>query len=894
MRWMYKLSLRLRSLFRKSRAEHELTHELRFHLEKLKEEKIAKGISPEEAHFDALRELGGVDQIKEECRDMRRVNYIQNFMQDVRYGLRVLGKSPGLTAIIVVTLALGIGANTAIFGIVNSCMLRPLPVPEPEQITVLAIQQKDAPIGSSGFAYPEFVDFRERASMFSDVFAVVLSTVQLSAGDRSEQCFANYVSKGFFTALGVKPAAGRLLLPNEGEMPGEPALAVLGYSYWQKRFHGDVGVVGQQIRINRRPATIIGVVPKEFQGVYSIFEMDVYLPLRSISMEESQSIFWNNRDRRRMLAFGRLKPGVSLRQAQSSLDIITARLASQYPATDKWFTVRAVPEKLARPIPYANNAFVAISGLFLVLALFVLLLACMTVENILLARGAVRQREMAIRSALGGGRARMIAQMLTENMILALIGGAAGMLLAVWVDRLASSFHLKNIPLHLSATFDWRVFVFGMGCALFTGAAVGLLPALRASSADPNSMLHNGSRRISPGVRRVGLRDFLVIAQVAGSYALLVAAGLFVRSLQTAQGFNLGFDPNHVLNVIMDPQEIGYDEARTAAFYREIESRVGALPGVQSVSLASYVPMGGWPSNAPVWIEGLSIPSGQQSPRVLFNSVDPPFFATLRVPLLRGRDFSDSDNKAAPPVAIINQTMARRFWPHEDPIGKRFSMASDKGPFLEVVGVTGEGKYQTVGEDAQSFFYVPLAQSFASRRALQIRTFVPPESLAAAVKEQIRVLTPELSIMDIETMSQALEGAFGFFAFRVAATLAAALGIIGLILAVVGVYGIVSFTASQRTNEIGIRMALGANVRDVLNLVLSQGVRLVVGGVVIGMITAWALTRSMIHLLVGIRAADPVTFVSVAILLSVVGLLACYIPARRATKVDPMVALRHE
>ncbi|MGC2333114.1 MAG: ABC transporter permease [Candidatus Acidiferrales bacterium] len=878
----------------KQLRDRELAEELESHLQMHIEENLRAGMTPEEARRQALIQLGGVEQTKETYRDRRGLPWLETLLQDVRFGLRMLAKSPGVTFVIVVTLALGIGANTAIFGIVNGFLLRPLPVKDPEQITVLAIQQKDAPIGSSGFAYPEFEDFREQAKTFSDIFAIVLSNMQLAFKGESEQCFANYVSRGFFTALGVTPAAGRLFLPSEGETPGEPLIAVLGYSYWQKRFHGDTGVVGQQVEINGRPATIVGVVPRRFQGMYSIAEMDLYLPLSAISTEIAPNLFWNNRDQRRMLVFGRLKPRISLRQAQDSLDVIVARLAAQYPATDKWFTVRAVPEKLARPIPYANNAFVVFSGLFMVLAAFVLLLACLNVENILLARGTSRQREMATRAALGAGRARLICQMLAESVLLGILGGVAGLILGVWVDHLTTSFRLPNIPLHVDGTFDWRLFAFAIGCALATGIIVGLLPALHASGANLNSVLHGGGQRSSFGVSHARSRSFLVIAQVAGSFALLIAAGLFVRSLQSVQSFHLGFDPDHVLNAIMDPHEAGYDEARTIAFYREIESRVRALPGVESASLASYVPMGGYPNKASIFVQGRAIPPGQQAPVVLLNRVDPPYFDTMHVAPLRGRAFLYSDNETAPLVAIINQTMASGFWPHEDPVGKYFRMNDGAAPLIEVVGVTGDGKYRTVNEDAQPFFYIPLAQSFASKRALQIRTLVPPESLAGPVREQISELAPDLSIMDIETMSQSLNGALGFLVFRLVAVFAAVIGMIGLILGVVGVYGVVSFTASQRTREIGIRLALGANSSDILRLVWKQGVRLVIVGIVVGMIAAWSLTRAMAHMLAGISPNDPVTYITVTILMSAVGLLACYIPARRAMRVDPMVALRYE
>ena len=749
-------------------------------------------------------------------------------------------------------------------------------------------------MGSGGFSYPEFVDFRRQATAFTDIFGVALGLVQFTAEDQSEQCFANYVSGNFFSSLGIKPAWGRMILPSDGEIPGQPAVVVLDYAYWQRRFHGDPNVVGRQVRINGRSTLILGVAPRQFHGMFSIFQTDTYLPMSAISLEESAKLLWTSRDYRRILAFGRLQPGVSLREAQSLLDVITVRQASLYPASDRWYTVRAVAEKSARPIPYANTAFLAIAGLFLTLAGFVVLVACLNVENILLARGVARQREMGIRAALGAGRTRLLRLTLAESLLLALLGGGAGLAFAGLASHCLRSIHLRDIPLQIDATFDWRVFTFGTAAVLAIGILVGLLPAQRASGANVNSVLHDGAPRESRLFGRSGLRNLLVIGQVAGSVVLLIAAALFVRSLRKVQGLDLGFDPDHVLNVTIDPQEVGYDEARAKAFYREIETRARALPGVESVSLASYVPMGGFPSKAPVSVEGRPLPPGRQAPRILFNCIDPPYFQTMRIPLLRGRGFTDTDDENAPAVAIINQTMAQHLWPRENPLGRRFSMEGDAGPFAEVVGVTGDGKYGTLGEDPLPFFYVPLAQHFVSKRALQIRTNTAPELLAAPAKELLRSLAPDLSALDIETMKQFLEGALGFFAFRLAATLAVVLGMIGLSLAVVGVYGVVSFTVSQRTRDIGIRRALGASSNHILSLVCWQGIRLVSAGVALGSAAAWVLSRAMTHMLAGVSMNDPLTYVTIAILLGGVTLLACYIPARRASKVDPMVALRYE
>jgi predicted permease len=667
---------------------------------------------------------------------------------------------------------------------------------------------------------------------------------------------------------------------------------VLGYSYWQKRFGGDPGIVGKQALIDGQEATIIGVAPKGFQGTTFALDFDGYVPLNMMSEEDAA---WNDRKSAALVVMGRLKPGVSLRQAQSSVNVIAERLAEQYPATDKGVTVRVIPERLARPQPFANNIVPFIAGIFLALAALVLLLACMNVVNILLVRATMRQRELAIRAAMGATRGRLMRQLLTESIVLALFGGVGGLMLGVWASgAIASLLPASRFPVSLDFSFDWRVFAYAMGAALLTGTLVGLWPALRAGRADVSGVLQGSGRSDTAGVSRHRLRSVLVVAQVGGSLVLLIVAGLFVRSLMRAQRADLGFDPDHVLNVTMDPREVGYDEARTKNFYRDLEARVRALPEVQSASLAFSVPMGTVNDGSSIYIEGHTLAPGQQPPVVIYNHVDAPYFDTMRIPLLRGRAFRENDDEKAPLVAIVNQTMAHQFWPNEDPIGKRFSVKSATGPFVEIVGLTGNGKYVFIGWDREPYFYVPLAQNYMAYRTLQVRTSVLPETLTTQIQSEVRALDPNMPVSDVQTMRQSLSGGNGFFIFQIGAILAAAMGIVGLTLAVVGVYGVVSFAASQRTHEIGIRMALGADRRDILRLMLRQGLVLVVGGVVAGALLAWALTRSMATLLVGVSPTDALTFVTATLLLGGIGLWACYVPARRAMNLDPMVALRYE
>ena len=815
--------------------------------------------------------------------------------QDARYALRMLAKSPMLTLIVLLTLALGIGANTAIFGIVNGVLLRPLPVKSPEQIVVLAGKLEGDTLGIFRLSYRQLVDFRKQSDAFSDLFACQDDLGGLNFGGKTNEFLYSRVTGNYFSSLGVKPALGRLFLPTEGEAGGKDPYVVLGYSFWQKRFGGDPGIVGKQALIDGREATIIGVAQKGFQGTEFALDFDGYLPLNMMP-EEDAATAWSDRASRALAVMARLKPGVSLRQAQSSVDVVAQRLAESYPATDKGVAVRVIPERLARPQPFANNIVPFIAGIFLVLAALVLLLACMNVANILLVRATTRQREIAIRAALGASRARLIRLLLTESIVLALFGGAGGLLLGQWASgAIASLLPESKFPVRLDFSFDWRVFAYALAAALLTGTLMGMWPAWRARRADVNGVLRGGTGRSdTAGVSRHRVRSVLVVAQVAASLVLLIVAGLFARSLLRAQHANLGFDPDNVLNVILDPKEVGYDEARTKHFYRDLEARVRALPGVQSASLAFSVPMGHVNDGSSIYVEGRMLASGEQPSVVVYNRVDMPYFDTMRVPLLRGRAFRENDDEEAPLVAIVNQTMAHQFWPNEDPIGKRFSLKSATGPFAEIVGVAADGKYVFIGWDRQPYFYVPLAQNYTPYRALQLRSSVPPETLMTQVQSGVRALDPTMPISDVQTMRQSLSGGNGFFVFRIGAILAAAMGFLGLTLAVVGVYGVVSFAASQRTREIGIRIALGADRRDILRLVVRQGLVLVMGGVLSGVMLAWALTRSMATLLIGVSPTDALTFVTATLLLGAIGLWASYAPARRAMRVDPMITLRYE
>jgi macrolide transport system ATP-binding/permease protein len=825
---------------------------------------------------------------------------MNSFWRDLRYAVRTLQNSPGFTIIAIVTLGLGMAVHTTVFSVVNGLLLRPLPVPHAKQIAVLALQQTGMP-GVQKFSYPDYQDIRSQTDSFSDVFGYRATLGLLAVDGKGDHCLLSRVTSNYFSVLGIKPAIGRFILPTEGQTPGADSVVVLGYSYWQKQFGGQPGVIGKQVEINGHPATIVGVTPKGFHGTYAVVDMDGYVPLSAPlggqdEAEKAVQKLWTQREDRSLSLLGRLKPGVNWKQAQATLSVVARRISEQHPETYKGVTFQVYSEKLARPEPDPENTLPVVAAAFSALAGLVLLVSCFNIANVLLARATVRQREMGIRAALGAGRGRPVRQHLTESLLLAFLGGGAGLVLASWAAGFLSSLPLgTNLPISFDVQPDGRVYFFALGAVLITGVIVGILPALRVARSDANSVLREGGRSSSDGPRRQIARNTLVVAQVAGSMLLLIVGGLFIRSLGKAQQMYLGFNPDHVLDLSIDVQQAGFDETRGREFYRQIDERIGALPGVVSVAQALSVPMGLISADDPVVAEGHPVEPGQQAPTVMFNPITPSYFETLRIPLQAGRRFTNADSETAPKVAIINQTMAKKFWPNETPVGKRFSFKGPTGPFVEVVGVVQESKYKNVIEDpAEPFFYIPLEQGYEQFRTLHLRTSVPPETLAPPIAAQIHEIGPDIRVSQVETMSRALEGLNGFFVFRFGAQLSGTMGLLGLILAVVGVYSVVSYAAAQRTHEIGIRMALGATPGDILKMVLRQSLGVVAMGVAIGLAAALAGTRALANLLVGIGPSDPVTFVAVLILLSGVAFLACWVPARRATRVSPIMALRYE
>jgi predicted permease len=822
---------------------------------------------------------------------------MDTLLQDLRYALRMLARNPGFAVVVILTLALGVGVNTAFFSVANFVVLRPLPVKDPGQLVVLAMREK-ATSEILDVSYPDFLDYRQQTSAFSDMLAYKLGFDGFATDNRADHIISSYVTGNYFSMLGIQPAIGRLFEPGEGWTPGTAPVMVLGYSYWQRRFGGDPGVVGKKALLDGKPVTIIGVTQKQFSGAYYFLEMDAYAPIsQSASATDS---FWtarNERGKAGLFVIARLKPGVSLRQARESLNLVSAHLAQQYSDLEKGVSIEAFPERLARPQAGAANDLPVLVPLFLLLALVVLLVACINVANLALVRANDRAGEMAVRAALGAGRVRLLRQLLTENLLLAMLGGGVGMFLGNW---LANALRVIATPVDLpmfkmNFVFDWRVFAYSFAISVLAGSIVGLIPARRLWRSDLNSMLHEGGRVLSGGQRQNRARSALVVVQMAGSMTLLIVAGLFVRMVDKAQHMDLGFDPHHVLNLLMDVQQLGYDEATGKKVYDQIFSHVAALPGVESATYAYSVPFSTSGTRAAsIFTEGTILQPGQSPPAVYFNIVSPTYFNTMRTSLLRGRAFADADNQNALPIAIISQKMAEQFWPGQEPLGKRFRISQATNAWLKVVGVARDTKVVNPVPWTIPYFYLPLAQNYSSHLALQIRTPLPPETLALQVEEQVHAIDAALAVSDVRTMDRQIQGANGFFLFNLGARTAGGLGMLALLLAVIGIYGVVSYAVNRRTHEIGVRLAIGAQRSAILRMILRQGMTLVVIGAVSGIAVALVIAHAVSHFLMGVSPNDPFTLVGVSIVLGSAALLACYLPARRATRVDPIMALRCE
>ena len=822
--------------------------------------------------------------------------------QDLRYGIRMLLKNPGFTLIAVITLALGIGANTAIFSLTNALLLRTLPVPQPEQLVTV---NRGEGVSLGPLSYPDFVALRERNEALSGLAASYSAELSFGNGIRSEVVRGELVSSDYFDVLRLQPDLGRGFLPEEERTPSTQPVVMLSHGFWQSRFNGDPQIISQTITLNRQKYTVIGVAPAGFNGMTEMFPTDLWLPVMMLpqaspALQSSLS----NRHTQIFAAIGRLKSGVSVEQAQAALETINRQLdLADPPPTARQ---RNAPSnnvdrslKLVRPqgigIPsFRRRAQIAAMLLFAVVSI-VLLIACANVANLLLTRATARRKEIAVRLALGASRFRIVRQMLTESALLGLLGAGAGLLLAYWINRALMA--LKPplpgaVGFNMDLRLDASVLGFTLLLTLLVSMLFGLVPALAASRPDVVPALKDETGAASQrGQRgRFNLRNVLVVVQLAVSLVLLIAAGLFIRSLQQMQKIDPGFQTENRLALSFNLEPEGYNEAKGREFARQLVERVRALPGVQAATMANFVPLGFMRLTESAVVDGRTSPTAN----AMAQRVGLDYFRTLGTPLMRGRDFTPQDSADAPAVAIINETLARRFFPNEDPIGKRVRIgdpASDAQSY-EIVGIAKDTLNTSIAEAPKAATYRPLAQHHSSRVTLVVHTTGNPQALLAAVRHEVQALDENIPAQEIKTLDEFI--AFSFWPMQMGARLVGAFGLLGLLLASVGLYGVMSYAVAARTREIGVRMALGAERRDVLRLIAGQGMRLTLLGTGAGLALALVATRVLRRFLFGIGATDPLTFFSVALVLTLVALLACWLPARRATKVDPLVALRYE
>ena len=821
---------------------------------------------------------------------------MDNLIQDFRYALRLLRKSPGFTLVALLTLALGIGANTTIFTVVNAVLLRPLPVEDPERLVAVlgtdvknsTAQQQFLPMSNLNYQ-----DLRDQNDMLSGMAAFTGTGVSLSGGGNPEQLNATLASYNYFQVLGVHALVGNTFDPEQAKKQGGYPVAVLSYGLWQRRFGGDHGIVGKSITLNQQPFTVIGVAPKSFQGIFVGPGPDLWIP----DAEHDQVLTGLNKqwfmERRPlvMFAFGRLKPGVTLEQAQANLQTIATQLSQEYPNDNAGRNVRLLPLAQTTVGPNGRDLFVKAGILLMTVVGLVLLIACANLANLLLARGADRRRELAVRMSLGATKGRLVTLMLSESFLLAVIGGGAGLAVASGFRTALLAFRPPFLkPENIDLSMDSRVLLFTLGVALLTAFAFGMLPAWQAIRFSVNETLKEGGGRSGSAGGRHKLRSALVVVEVVLSMIALVGSGLFLSSLHNAEQIDPGFETKNMLVMNFDLGAQNYKEEQGQEFYRRLMERLRAMPQVKDASVAAQAPLAGGFART-VFPEGVDQNDRRNGILTSVNQVDTEYFKTTGTPILHGRGFLETDRDGAPLVAVVNQAFADKFFPNQDALGKRFRCWGETW-ILEIVGVATTAKINTLGEDPTPAFYLPMLQHYSPDVTLHVRTAGDPMAALPTVRAAVQELDRQLPLTQVQTISQLLDQAL--WAARFGASLLLIFGLLALGLAAIGIYGVMSYNVQQRKQELGIRMALGAQKRDVMRLVLGQGLWLAGGGAVAGLALAFFMARGISALLFGVHALDPATFLGVPLLLIGVALVACYIPARRATRVDPIVALRYE
>jgi predicted permease len=886
---------RLRSLFRRSAVEADLAAELQAHLEMQEAANRSAGMSSQDAHYAARRQFGGLDQIKEQIREQCSWMWLEQLAKDFRLAARSLRKTPGFTAVALLTLALGIGVNTAVFSIINNLFFQPLPVRDPENLVVVAAR---TPVSSllRGYEFPNYLDLRAQVDAFSDLMAYSTVPIDLAAsGFEPERTYAAVVTGNFFSFFGVQAERGRLFLPGEGAEIGVDPIVVLSHAYWQQHFGGDPSIVGRSVNVNGHPYIVVGIAPATFTGTQAGLSANVFVPVTMVGdLMTNGAQLLQARAGMPLKIMGRLKPGMTLDQAQAEVGTVVARIARAHPQEIVGGTPRVIRERRTRPDPGFTEFMPLISRVFMGLVGLVLLIACANVANLMFLRATVRRREMILRSALGASRWQLCRQLLAESFLLASSASTAGLVLGYWGASWLVRFGSSGTPLALiGATWDWHVFLFAAAMAVLAGSLTGLMPALHASRVDLQTSLKQGGGA-SSGSSRHPFRSILVVSQVAVSLVVLICGGVFLQSLRQVSPRFLGFRTDHLLMASFDLGLHGYTPDSAGRFQQQLLEKVRALPGVDAATLGTFVPFGLYSSLNVAVPEGKTVHGIQDMTVTPYSQVAPGFVQAMGMTLLRGRGFNAQDKDGSPMVAIINEEMAAQFWPGQDPLGKRCFVGGP--PTLEVVGVVRNGRYMMVGEASSPFILQPLAQSSAmTPLTLYVRTQGDPVALVPDVRNLVQALDPSLPLYNVETMDRHLnEGLLALLPLRAGAALAGLQGLFALVLVVMGLYGVVSFVASQRTREIGIRLALGAQKGDVLRLVLGDGLKLTLCGIAIGAVLSLRLSRLLPQILHGLAVNSSAVTLAAILLLTSIALLACWIPARKATRVNPVEILKAE
>jgi predicted permease len=896
--WSFTLPLRLRSILRGRRVERELDEELQFHLERKIEEGIANGLSPKEARYAAMRAMDGLERRKEEMRDMRRIHWLTDFLDDARFAIRSLRRTPGLTAFVVITLALGIGMSSGTFSMLDALMFRPYPVPHPSGVVTLVSTTHDS--NFDPFSYREYLDIRDKTKSYDGVIAnadmeAVGFTAEPTATPRVKG--GMMVSGNYFHVLGVEPRLGRGFREDEDRVPGRDAVVVLGPDFWKHEFAGDPGVIGRTIRLNGTDFTVIGVAPETFSGMMIFGHPDFYMPLSMAGVFSTnlQKNFFEDRDDRELNVKARLKPGATLQQARNELAVLAKNFERDYPKLSRSRGAAVYTQFEARTIADGNWKFGVI---FMILALAVLLVASTNVAGLLLSRARARTREIAVRLAIGAGRFRLIRLLLTESLILASLGGLVGIGIGygivLWFQSFQNVIFMTDLPFSIPFRMDTRVLLASLALSALSALLCGLVPALQSTRIDLVNGLKSADVDV-PGPKRLWGRNVLVVAQVSASLMLLTASFLMVRGFQNTLREGTGFAKDHLLMVTFDPRLVQYNTTQTQRFYKLLAERVRVAPGVQSEALTQNVPFGTDDFDAVAFVpDGFQMPRDRETFTSTLDTVDERYFETMAIPILRGRGFRASDTADAPRVAVVNEQFAKHYWPTSDPVGKYIRLESSIGTPMEIVGVAQTIKYfQNTAERPIDFVYMPLAQHPVARMTLMLRSSGDPLQLFQSVKDVVRNLDPNLPLLHTMSyedfyLNQAVNGP------RIAMKLVGAMGVVGLLLAIAGLYGLVAYNVSRRTREIGIRIALGAASSDVLRLVMGKGLVLVGVGTLIGLVMGFGVERLMNSMLFNAGGVDVLAYATVVPSLFLVTMLAAYVPARRASRIEPTQALRYE